>query len=864
MEDLLRSKGLYQITLGKEKAPTDADKKAKWDNRNDEARGLIGISISPDLRYHLQDIDDPKEAWNTIESVFGKLNIIRAQQLENQILTLSPNDFSCLGDYLSRFKTLRILCEECKIKMEEERCIYLILSKLGSAYFVFVSTFYAMREALGEEAYEKPTLESFCASLIREEDKLVQFGVINTAGPSNKALVTQQKDKPKYPKKQHPRYNNKQHKGPKPAQTTSAPTGDKGAKYKSKNTNRHCNFCDKDGHDESKCFKKMAALEAAMKKHNISIDSTSSSHGHALSASGFSFNSNSTTTSSSDEWLIDSGASYHMAKDKAIFSALNECNTKKIFVGDDRSLSVVGSGTVQVDNGHFNDVLCVPSLSCNLLSVYQITHSGEGKTVEFSPHQVVIKDLKDPKHVLATGIADDITRLYKFDNFGSSSFSSVFVAHSDDLRKLWHERFGHLNYRSLQQLCNQQMVTGLPLVSCRDGVCAGCVLGKHHRDSFDKRASWHASGPLQLVHSDLCGPLSSPSFSGCKYFLTFIDDFSRRTWVYFLKLKSEVFDKFLAYKALVEKQSGHQIQKLRTDNGGEYVNNNFTSYCTTQGIQMQHTVPYTPQQNGVVERKNRTLKEMANCMIQSKGLSLKYWAEAINCANYIVNRTPTKALKNITPEEAWTKIKPDVSHFRVFGSIAWAHIPDEKRKALQPKSEKCIFVGYSEDVKGYRLLQPHCNEIILRRDVKFDENLLACEPNSAVVPSSACEPSSTFVPSSVPILVSSSDDESEDDNPPLPADIPPDESFEPEQAPVPPLPRWVRSTREAAGDLVGDPSDQRRTRSQFQRASSLLAQVAYSTRGSTPCAMKICIIRCKYVEDSLVLLGNLCLQHKFL
>jgi hypothetical protein len=152
---------------------------------------------------------------------------------------------------------------------------------------------------------------------------------------------------------------------------------------------------------------------------------------------------------------------------------------------------------------------------------------------------------------------------------------------------------------------------------------------------------------------------------------------------------------------------------------------------------------------------------------------------------------------------------------------------------LQPKSEKCIFVGYSEDVKGYRLLQTHCNEIIIRRDVKFDENLLACkpnsafvpslacEPNSAVVSSSACEPYSAFVPSSV--LVSSSDDDSEDENPPLLAHLPPDESFEPEPAPAPPLPRWVRSTREAAGDLAGDPSDQRRTRSQFQRASSLLA-----------------------------------------
>jgi hypothetical protein len=242
----------------------------------------------------------------------------------------------------------------------------------------------------------------------------------------------------------------------------------------------------------------MVALEAAMKKHNISIDSSSSSssYGHALSASGFSFKTPSTSTS--NEWLIDSGASYHMAKDRAIFSTLNECNTKQIFVGDDRSLSVEGSGTVQVENGHFNDVLCVPSLYCNLLSVYQITHSGEGKTVEFSRHQVLIKDLKDPKHVLATGIADDITRLYKFDNFGSSSFSSVFVAHSDDLSKLWHERLGHLNYRSLQQLCNQQMVTGLPLVSCRDGVSVGCVLGKHHRDNFDKPASWSASGPFSV------------------------------------------------------------------------------------------------------------------------------------------------------------------------------------------------------------------------------------------------------------------------------------------------------------------------------------------------------------------------------
>ena len=152
----------------------------------------------------------------------------------------------------------------------------------------------------------------------------------------------------------------------------------------------------------------------------------------------------------------------------------------------------------------------------------------------------------------------------------------------------------------------------------------------------------------------------------------------------------------------------------------------------------------------------------------------------------------------------------------MFGCEAWARIPDEKRKALLPKSEKCIFVGYSKDVKGYRILQPHSHDIIIRRDVKFDENLLAYEPNLAGVPSLACEPDSVNVPSysssssfldKFPTPVS--DDDNEDENPPPLAHVLP-------IAPTPMLPRWVRSTCEVAGDLPGEPRDQRRTRSQFQ------------------------------------------------
>ena len=127
-----------------------------------------------------------------------------------------------------------------------------------------------------------------------------------------------------------------------------------------------------------------------------------------------------------------------------------------------------------------------------------------------------VPDHKNPQNFLATGIVDDITRLYKFNNFGSSPFPSVFVTHSDNLSKIWHEQFGHLNYRSLQQIYKDNMVTVLSMVSCKDGVCSGCVMGKHPWDSFDKHASWHASVLLELGHSDLCGPLPSASFSGFK------------------------------------------------------------------------------------------------------------------------------------------------------------------------------------------------------------------------------------------------------------------------------------------------------------------------------------------------------------
>jgi len=212
------------------------------------------------------------------------------------------------------------------------------------------------------------------------------------------------------------------------------------------------------------------------------------------------------------------------------------------------------------------------------------------------------------------------------------------------------------------------------------------------------------------------------STSKKRYLLTFIDDFSRKTWVYFLVEKSEAFVVFKHYKAKVEKEAEACIKALRTDRGGEFTSQDFTNFCGVNGIRRQLTAAYTPQQNGVAERKNQTIMNMVRCMLSGKQVPNTFWPEAVNWTVHILNRSPTFAVRSKTPEEAWSGIKPSVSHFRVFGCISHIHVPDNKRVKLDNKSRKCIFFGVSDESKAYRLFDPISHKIIISRDVVFEED----------------------------------------------------------------------------------------------------------------------------------------------
>eukprot|EP01018_Ginkgo_biloba_P003117 Gb_13352 [translate_table: standard] len=175
---------------------------------------------------------------------------------------------------------------------------------------------------------------------------------------------------------------------------------------------------------------------------------------------------------------------------------------------------------------------------------------------------------------------------------------------------LWHCRYGHLNYGGLVMLRKNEVVAGLPFIQGSKEICEGCIYGKQHRDCFSV-LKFKAREPLELVHTDLCGPMRTLTMGKVRYFMTFIDDYTRKIWVYFLKEKSEAFMKFVEFRAMEERQSGYKLRILHSDNEGEYISNKFKDFYRKVGIQKQYTTPYTPQQNGIIERKNRTIQEMA-------------------------------------------------------------------------------------------------------------------------------------------------------------------------------------------------------------------------------------------------------------
>lgn len=201
-------------------------------------------------------------------------------------------------------------------------------------------------------------------------------------------------------------------------------------------------------------------------------------------------------------------------------------------------------------------------------------------------------------------------------------------------------------------------------------------MGKHHRKPFAQKNLWQAIERLQLIHADLCGLITPDSNGGKKYLFTLIDDYSRKLWTYFLVAKSEAFEVFQKFKVFIEKESGTEIAGLRTDRGGEFLSTKFKEFCDKVGIKRQLTTTFTPQQNGVAERRNRTIMNMVRCMLKESQVPSKMWPKAVAWATHILNRCPTSINPEKTPQELWSGSPPSLDHLNFFGSLCYAHVAD--------------------------------------------------------------------------------------------------------------------------------------------------------------------------------------------
>ena len=645
--------GLWGIVSGEEDPPGREEERAKYSLRKDTALATIVLAIDPSLLYLLgADPKDPKAVWKALADQFQRNTWANKLELKRKLFSLKLTEGGSVQSHIKSlteiFDALSFVDEPVK---EEDRVVYLLAS-LPECYNVLVTAL--------EASSNVPEFSVVTERLLHEEKKIKSQA---TESGNEEALHVRSK-----------RFR--------------------------------CHFCHKVGHLKKDCeefakFKQSKSYlhtkdskSCAAFKVTISQEQNESDHEsaglivqHALTIGA----------DSQNQWILDSGATCHMSNCKNDFVHLQKLNSPlMITLGDGGTLQAVGRGNIMLgmklphnktEECTLYDVLYVPGLAYNLLSVPAA--SRKGKVTSFSGSVCEIRNSQGK--LIACGHREGSLYYLSCDSIKEQvHFSQLNMGNG----AIWHRRFGHLSFSGLQSLQKYSMVVGLDLDCPPEiGFCEPCTEAKIHRLSFNQHTSMRAQGPLELVHSDVCGKVGEKSLSGGEYFVTFIDDYSRYVWIYILKRKCEVFPCFQKWKASVERMTGHKVKTLRSDNGGEYTSTDFGSYLTNEGIRHELTVPHTPEQNGVAEKSNHTLMESVRAMLADSKLPHKFWAEALSTAVFLRNQSPTKALQNVTPYEAWYSRKPDVSCLRIFGCSAYAHIRKVERNKVESKAKKCLLLG---------------------------------------------------------------------------------------------------------------------------------------------------------------------------
>lgn len=688
-----------------EKAKDDKEKE-ELKKKEKQCKNIIVQSIHDDQLENVKDKKTAKEMIDCLAGIFERKSIAGQLLLRRQLLTMKYSESDEMSEHLLKFDKMIRELKSSGANMEDLDIVCHLLLTLPKTYGFLVTAIETMDQS-------KITLD-FVKSRLLDEFNKKKTGVSSeraTSSAMNAGITcygcgqvghiksqckSKQKDKKNFKKKKNSEKNS----------ANATQSNDSVASM-------------------SAICEHTASTETVMHTTGKNVNKACNSTATAAAAT--------TTTKQHStpqiKFFLDSGATEHMVNKETYFKRLHEIDDVNISVAKrDASICAKQKGDIFVKTFHngddqtkaIRDVLFVKDLKCNLMSIRSLTKRGyrvvfEGDTAEvsFNGDQTFIARVRG--------------KLYEVDfNLVQGEFAGL-SGEQNSMQNSWHFRLGHLNVNDMKKLVDRKMAHGLDKlkVDTHNKFCESCILGKQARLPFPPKNEARSNRILQLIHTDVCDYSRVPAHDGTKYFVTFTDDYSRASMVYCIKLKSDVFEKFKEFVAMSEARHGTKIAKLKADNGGEYISNEFKGFCREKGIELDYTVPHNPEMNSVAERLNRTLVEKARTMLTASGLDQKFWSEAVLAANYVKNRCPTSAFgkqfMDKTPAEIWFGVKPNLSNLRIFGSICFNHIPAAKRSKFDVKSTKCFMLSYASN-GSYRLWDIQANKMIVGRNVIFNEN----------------------------------------------------------------------------------------------------------------------------------------------
>ncbi|GJZ70453.1 putative ribonuclease H-like domain-containing protein [Tanacetum coccineum] len=435
-----------------------------------------------------------------------------------------------------------------------------------------------------------------------------------------------------------------------------------------------------------------------------------------------------------DKGFVDSGCARHMTGNITHLSDFKDIDGGYVtFGGGAYGGRITGNGTIKTDNLDFDDVYFVKELKFNLFSV---SHMCDKKNyVLFTDSECLVLSpnfkLPDENQILLKIPRQD--NMYSFDMKNivpKDSLTCLVAKATSEESMLWHRRLGHINFKNINKLVKENLVRDLPLKRFEnDQTCVACLKGKQHRASCKTKAFNPITKPLFMLHMDLFGPTFVSSLMHKKYCLVVTDDYSRFSWVFFLTTKDETSEILKIFIKEVENLVDKKVKIIRSDNGTEFKNKVMDDFCREKGIKREYSVARTPQQNGVAERKNRTLIEAARTMLADSKLPTTFWAEAVSTACYVQNRVLIVKPHNKTPYELFRGFKPAIGFMKPFGCHVTILNTLDNLGKFDGKSDEGFFVGYSLSSKAFRVYNIRTRKVQENLHIGFLENKPMIEGN---------------------------------------------------------------------------------------------------------------------------------------